>query len=152
MMKTLVTIFAFLCSFSAHAAVITADIKSDVQTELSKIVVGQNMQESVRSVNRLIRLGEPAVDALVEALSNPRFDVKAKWAAAQALGEIGSRKALPALDACQSKDNGWLTSLCVNSILIINGEKERAGKVYLYEIGVQTVRIDAETGETKIMK
>jgi HEAT repeat protein len=146
-MKSLVTIFAFLCSFSAHAI----DIKSDVKTELSKIVVEQDMKENARSVNRLIRLGEPAVDELIVALSNPKSDVKVRWAAAQALGEIGSKLALNALDDCSTKDNGWLTSLCINSTMIINGEKERAGKVYLYEIGVHTVRIDVETDERKIM-
>ncbi|MCB0361139.1 MAG: hypothetical protein KDD35_00365, partial [Bdellovibrionales bacterium] len=78
-------------------------------------------------------------------------DIRAKWSAAQALGEIGSPNALPALLACDLDDNSWLKSLCKNSIAIIKGEKKRAGKVYLYTIGVQKTRTDVEAGTTEVI-
>jgi HEAT repeat protein len=88
------------------------------------------------------------------ALNNSKWDVSSRWSAALALGEIGSSNALPALTSCaQDKDamNSWLISLCKNSIAIIKGEKPRAGKIYLYTIGVQKTRTDVEAGTTVVI-
>jgi HEAT repeat protein len=127
------------------------DAQSVVQTELTNAVLKQDMRENVLATNRMIALGEAAVDPLSKALSDSRTDLRAKWAAAQALGEIGSANGLAALSACEKEDNSWLKSLCKNSAAIIKGEKKRAGKVYLYTIGVQKTRTDVEAGTTVVV-
>lgn len=147
MRTKIITVMAMAISFSAMAQ----DIKSSVQTELVKIAVQSDMRENVLATNRLIQLGEPAVGALSEALVSPQVDLRAKWAVAQALGEIGGKSALPALTNCLNSDNSWLKSICVKSTAIINGEQKRAGKVYLYTIGVETTRTDVEAGTTVVI-
>ena len=150
-MKKLVTILVSFCSILTSFSARAADAKSIVQNELQQIVEKSDMRENILSTNRIIQLGDSAVDSLVDVLINQKINLKAKWAAAQALGEIGNQNALPALESCQSADNGWLRLICANSTAVISGQKKREGKVYLYSIGYQTTRTDVEAGTTEVI-
>lgn len=128
------------------------DVQNAVQNELFNITAKNDMSETVLSTNRIIKLGESAVEPLNAALSNPKTDLRAKWSAAMALGQIGSEKAIPVLEGCLKEENPWLKDLCKSSIGQIKGEQKRSGKVYLWEIGVEKVRIDVEAGTREVIK
>jgi len=148
-MKNVLTIFGFLTlSFAAGAA----DIPSTVSSELAAIEIQEDFCKMAISTNKLIALGEPAVGALSEALNNPNVGLKAKWSAAEALGEIGSTQGIPALNEALRSDNGWLRDTAKHSISIINGEVQRAGKVYLMSYGQQVTKTDCEAGTVEILK
>ncbi len=147
MFKSFVSILLATFSLSAFAD----DAQVVVQTELSKIVTQMDMRENVLSTNRMINLGDAAVEPLDSALSDTKTALRAKWAAAQALGEIGNSKAIPSLESCATQDDSWLKELCKNSIALIKGEQKRAGKVYLYQIGTEKIRIDVETGTSQLV-
>lgn len=138
-----------MISFSLNA--MANDVKSTVQNELEQVVLQSEMRDRVLIANRLINLGEQAVETLAEALLDSEADISIKWTAASALGEIGSKKGLTALQNCLKEDNAWLKSICSNSLEIINGQKKRAGKVYLYTIGTETTRTDVERGVTVVV-
>lgn len=148
-MKMLITIFGFLTlSFAASAD----DINSIVLTETAMLELRRDTCEDVISMNKLITLGEPAVQILIDVLGNPRNGLKMKWGVAQVLGEIGSKKAIPALQQALKSDNEWLRDTAKQSISLINNELKRAGKVYLWTIGTQTTRTTCETGVVEVIK
>lgn len=147
MKKTMLLIALFLSSQVALAN----NPQTIIQHELANVVLTKDMREKVLSTNRIIALGDSAVALLSQYLSNPNADLSAKWSAAMALGEINNSQALPALENCLNANNSWLKSICENSIAIIKGEKERAGKIYLLTFGLEKTRTDVEAGTTEVI-
>ncbi len=147
-MRRILVIFS-LVSMASSAI---ADVSSQIQSELAVIVTASESCTSAKAYNRIIGLGEAAIEPLVEALGNSNTDLNAKWAAATILGLIGTVNTIPALSECNKTGNMWLNLICENSIKQIAGKAKRAEKVYLYTKSAQLTRFDCEAGTTEIIR
>ena len=149
-MKTIALFVMLSMSYS-----VMAYANADVFSELVKIETASDMCTSIISTNKLIQLGESAVDPLIMVLGSTSYGHKAKWSAVMALGEIGNPRALPILSAI-AQANGrqsyqyWLGDLSREAIAKIKGEIPKQGKFRLMTVGVQTTVTDCESGKDEI--
>ena len=143
-----------LVSYALTAYTSTSD---DALTEIAKIEASTEMCSEIISINKLVLIGEPAVDSLDDVLSNSANGLKAKAGAAKALGEIGSIKALPTLTAISEANgpnsfNFYIGNVAREAISKIRGEKPKLGKFHLITESVQTTKTDCESGQVEIIK
>ncbi len=106
--------------------------------------------------NKLIQMGDSAVDTLISALGSEKFGHVSKWSAAMALGEIGNPKALEILTKVAAANppdthNFYLGQLAGSAAAKLKGEKPKQGKFRKLTYGVQKTITDCETGESKVV-
>ncbi|MER3501614.1 MAG: PBS lyase [Candidatus Fervidibacterota bacterium] len=78
--------------------------KSDCLDHLYERVVGALLRHEDRkiAIEALVKIGEPAVEPLIEALRDRDWEVR--WAAAYALGKIGKPAVEPLIEALRDRD------------------------------------------------
>ncbi|MCD1295275.1 hypothetical protein CUJ83_09715 [Methanocella sp. CWC-04] len=92
--------------------------ENDVEGLLNLIKTKRISPLRVKITQALINIGEPAVDPLINALDDKKWEVRAY--AAEVLGQIGSKKALDALNKKLEDDNYIVSETARESIWHIN--------------------------------
>ena len=156
-MKSTTTILSLLFMFCTASAQTN---NSDVMNELVKVASSPSSADLcvwISSTNKLVQIGEPAVNTLISVLQSDKYGDISKWSAALALGEIGNTKAVQTLTDVATKNPSdshgfYLGDLSRNAIGKIKGEIKKEGKFRKTTIAVQKTVTDCESGEVKVIQ
>lgn len=69
------------------------------------------------AIEALVKIGKPAVPALIEALKNENKDVR--WIAATALGDRGDASAIPTLIEALEEEKHWVRQITIEALVKI---------------------------------
>lgn len=105
-----------------YASEILGEIGDDESVQELIISMGdENSGVRTKSMLALVEIGEPAVDSLINALSNEDWQIRSR--AAEALGLIGAKKAVNPLIETLTDENSWVKKSAVESLGNIGNEK-----------------------------
>lgn len=128
-------------------------IARNVNSELAKVEREMDPCKVVISTNKLIKMGDAAVDSLSAALLNEKVANESKWSAAMALGHIRNARAISTLEqVLNTTSDSWLKSVSQDAISLIKGEYKGDDKVYVYAFAVKKLKVDCESKTSVIIK
>ena len=109
----------------------------------------------ISETNKLVQLGDTAVQTLISALKSSTYGDVAKWSSALALGEIGNPKATLTLTEVAEKNSSesqgfYLGDLSRKAVGEIQEIIKKQGKFYKKTYAVQTTITDCETGKVEV--
>jgi HEAT repeat protein len=127
--------------------------KGDIPNEIARLaetLASEDITERRKARQELATIGQPAVAALVDALTDPRIQVR--WEAAKALVEIADPAAAPALIRSLEDENSDIRWLAAEALIasgkaglvpLLRALEERADSLWLRE-GAHHVLVESE--------
>ena len=153
LMTILSSLFIFCTASAQNGNSDTIDILAKIQTTPSS----SDLCVWISDTNKLVQLGDSAVDTLISVLQSNSYGHIAKWSAALALGEIGNSKAASVLTEVAARNpadsQGFhLGDLSRNAAGKIQGTVKKEGKFRKITYAVQKTVTDCETGKIEVIQ
>lgn len=105
-----------------YASEILGEIRDEKAVQELIVTMGdENSGVRSKSMIALVEIGEPSVDPLINALSNENLQIRRQ--AAEALGVIGSKKAVEPLTETLKDENSWVQKTAAESLGSIGDKK-----------------------------